>query len=606
MPGVTLFMTAIDPADSREEDLEARHARAQEARRHDSETRAEVVARAPGLRLGWTGPADYPITRVEGADSTSLVEGWITSRDPDAVRRRVSELAALLLGDSDADTADAVRRFQEEMHGDWVVACMHRDGSRAAVFTDSLGRLPIYAHADEESLVVSREPGFAAAVRGGMEPDRLGVAQLVWLGYPIGERSLLKGVSALPTGALLRAQRAGASLRVDIRSLYELDLSPRQVGDRGPAAERLVAHFVEGCREISRHPRFAPGVLSLSGGQDSRAVAAGMARVEAPLVAVTQHEPRAAADEAMALRVAEVLGISCDPIPVPTAGIDLRRRLARSGDGLNTVRAARLLPYVEEIKRRFGGTACYLTGEGGDKVLPDLARVGGGAGIEDLAAAIERHNARLDAAVVERWLGLESGRLRDSLRERVSAYPESDAGDRYAHFLVAERARRRLFEAEDRVRTSLWPATPFYHLPFFEEAIAIPRSVKRDYRLFARFQELLSPELSALPDASTPWPIGSRRFRWRRRLAGSLSLAPPALRRAVSRARGGSEARFDDAERAILRAISEGAGALSSALDPDAIERLLAQGFDPETADTVWTVALWLEQGGASGFRDGS
>jgi hypothetical protein len=74
----------------------------------------------------------------------------------------------------------------------------------------------------------------------------------------------------------------------------------------------------------------------------------------------------------------------------------------------------------------------------------------------------------------------------------------------------------------------------------------------------------------------------------------------------VSRARGGTEARFDDAQRDTLRAISSRAGVLSSALDPDAIERLPAQGFDPETADTVWTVALWLEQGGAAGFRDTS
>ena len=96
-------------------------------------------------------------------------------------------------------------------------------------------------------------------------------------------------------------------------------------------------------------------------------------------------------------------------------------------------------------------------------------------------------------------------------------------------FLIAERGRKALFEGEDRARSFLWQASPFYALPVFEAAMAVPDEHKSDLRFYAEFQRNLDPALLTIPHADVGMSIDSVRYharavarRWTIRAMGPL------------------------------------------------------------------------------------
>jgi asparagine synthase (glutamine-hydrolysing) len=184
-------------------------------------------------------------------------------------------------------------------------------------------------------------------------------------------------------------------------------------------------------------------------------------------------------------------------------------------DGLNDVGMAFILPFLEEIARRWGPRSLMLTGDGGDKVFPDLRPPRRIRSMDDLVAAVVEDAVVTPAPQVEALLGLPAGSLVDDLRARLEAYPEEDLAQRAVRFQIAERGRKWLFEGEDRGRSFAWQASPFYALPLFEAALAIPDRHKTDYRLYAAVQRELDPRLTQIAHADFAMSIDSRRYRTR-------------------------------------------------------------------------------------------
>src|SRR6185295_17601737 len=119
----------------------------------------------------------------------------------------------------------------------------------------------------------------------------------------------------------------------------------------------------------------------------------------------------------------------------------------------------------------FGRGIVFFTGDGGDKVLPDLrSRVDPGDADGAAEALLRRHQI-MPLEPVTAMTGISRVDIVLELRDRLNSYPEQQWIDRCVHFEIFERAFKWLFEGEDRNRGFVWSTAPFYAAPFFVAAM---------------------------------------------------------------------------------------------------------------------------------------
>jgi hypothetical protein len=143
---------------------------------------------------------------------------------------------------------------------------------------------------------------------------------------------------------------------------------------------------------------------------------------------------------------------------------------------------------------------------------------------------------------------LEPGTLFSELKGLLLRYPENSPVQKAVHFVIYERGRKWLFEGEDRNRFFLWHTTPFYSMPFFQQAMRVPDGRKRCHALYRAFQRRLDASISQIPDASIGYAMSSPWFSWKlmsQKLAQKLPRsAREALKEVLTR---GKDRRFEAA-----------------------------------------------------------
>ncbi|GAA0999467.1 asparagine synthase (glutamine-hydrolyzing) [Acrocarpospora macrocephala] len=161
---------------------------------------------------------------------------------------------------------DLVRRLR----GMFAFALWDDTRQRLLLARDRLGKKPLYYRDHRGSLT------FASELKAMDVPRTVDLAALhhyLTYRYVPAPHSIVAGVRKLPPGHVLSWQ-AG---RTDVRRYWRLDASPRPVGDEAGEAERLRELLLDVTRRRLAGER--PVGAFLSGGLDSAAVVAAMARV---------------------------------------------------------------------------------------------------------------------------------------------------------------------------------------------------------------------------------------------------------------------------------------------------------------------------------------
>lgn len=355
-----------------------------------------------------------------------------------------------------------------------------------------LGREPVYSSARG----LSRD---FLDVLDGAEPDPLGAAQYLTLGFPIGGRTVFKGVSRLPG------------------EMPNLDDKHRD-GPIKRNAEELAALFSRACKGLAGRNN----VVSLSGGLDSRAVVAGLGDTNYRLA--TFANPSADKDVAVAKLIAEAVGRPHEVVPVGPPSAENIERLLELTHGQNYALMAFILPFFDSLLAK--GQMTYFTGDGGDKAMPPLTT---GRKPRDnreicrfiFSTAIFHPHRACEIA------GVSYKALENSVIDVLDSYPER-IERRFAKFLISERIPGFIASGEERNRKFFNQASPFMDEAFFRAAMSIPDRQKQRMELYREFLIALSPGLAGIPYANTGSAITSAKFKRRERFREALfSVANP-------------------------------------------------------------------------------
>jgi asparagine synthase (glutamine-hydrolysing) len=347
-------------------------------------------------------------------------------------------------------------------------------------------------------------------------------------------------------------------------------------------------------------PESSASVLSLSGGLDSRSVAAGLVRAGHHPTTVTfvDADEQARADVELAEQVANTLDLPWQllTLPRPTAA-DLDLLLKIKG-GQNYTAMALGMSYLNQIRREHGSNITYFTGDGGGRVLPAFQCPSETRTSDQLARYIVDRTHLLDLTTTSRLLGLSRDDILAEIAGVLDSYPETDLQARYLGFNIRERGIKWAMEGEDRNRAFFWSCTPFYAWSFFSHAVAVPTSMKSGNRLYRHFLQALSPETVGIVDAKRSLPVTSPAYGRTLRLISMLGRYPRLMRRAKSFLR---RPRVYDQDSAILRTLRHqiaNSECLSDYLDRTEVERLVLRSgrWPREVFDNLLTIALMTER----------
>jgi asparagine synthase (glutamine-hydrolysing) len=486
------------------------------------------------LTVAYAVHGGYPLTTLVENGSFIALEGAVYGVDAVTTQRNLVAILRAFESDWEKGRNEA-EKWAAAQDGDFVLVVVLPRQSKLLVLNDTLGRLPLYFYKSQRTLIIARELKFLQTLNAGSALDRQAIAQILLFGWPLGSRTTMVDARLLPAGSSLYAEIASG--RFEVRPYHSWDFE--SLGTQAAnvsTAEELAAYFVDRCRAQAAWSASRPLVVSLSGGLDSRIVAAGLARAGAPFSTVSWRDyfNEHAADANVAQQIAAQLRVAWKLYELQQPTWEDAERLTRLRDGLNYVGVSHMLEYLTRVRGDVGLTACMVTGDGGDKALGEIRYPPLTKSLDDFVSALMRGSLWPLTSVAE-FVGLPAAEIRECVREHVASYPERSPRARSARFAHTEHAWRWLFEGEDRNRAFLWSMTPFYTQSFLARALAVSPKDKRDNALYERFIRALDPEIARIPNANWGAPVGSLRARLRNVLYNAAVKLPRPLRSALRR-----------------------------------------------------------------------
>ncbi|MBN1165037.1 MAG: hypothetical protein JXB45_10700 [Candidatus Krumholzibacteriota bacterium] len=461
--------------------------------------------------LGYTDHPQYPVTSFQDDEYFICLEGRIYDLAPSAVPSSLLALAPDLF-DNSGRAPEKLSRWLLNTDGDFVIFVLHRESGEVRIINDALARLPLYWREGAGTLLVSRELRFITRFQGEFSCDRMALAQYLLLGFPLGKRTLLEHTYRLPPASLIRSgdKYSGASIVSFLDFNYQTEFDPRR--GLSEAAEGMTPLFVEACRKLA--DPLEPNILTLSGGLDSRSVAAALNGNGIDFSAVTflDHHRTAAADVDIARQLSRVLDFPWKLYPVEKATGAEVLKLLRMKNGMNFLGMSFSIPYFKAIREDWGERITYFTGEGGGLSIPDTRPFRKVADLDALTRFLWETNHIVPLETAATLTGLKSSAVFEEIRAHLAAYPESDMAAKYVHFIAQQRNLKWTSEGEDRNRFYFWTVSPFNTVRFFDFVRHCPARLKARHRLYRQFLLRLSSPAAAVNNANWGLPLSSRKY----------------------------------------------------------------------------------------------
>jgi asparagine synthase (glutamine-hydrolysing) len=559
--------------------------------------RSETLFCSERFCAGCTRYPDYPITVIEAGEMIILIEGRVYNKTAVQLEKELVELAGELKTGGDA-FQDGLRDWLSSADGDFLVFVWNRKSEELCIFNDALGRLPIYYAQIDGQVAISRRVKFCTSILGAPAGDRMGVAMTLLFGFSLGKRTLIEGVSRLLPGTLLSVSASSPRIQLSPIYTFNFDCKTNAGKSYNCLAREIEELFLAACRNRAGSGG-SPPIVALSGGLDSKAVAAGLQKAGVAFEAASfldfarEREP----DTSLAGRVAEVLGIQWRLFDLKKPDMNDYRRMVALKDGLCGTGMSFILDFFEQIKEAYGPSLIHFTGDEGNILVPDMRPPQRLKTIDDLVDCIISNNLWFPMNEVHSLTGVSPEEIRARVRQRVESYPEQNLYQKYLHFIIFEHCFKLQFEGEEKSRSFFWTVAPFYSLSVFTYLMNIPDDRKRYYRLYDHFFQRLSPATAAIDNVgSLAVPLNSPRRYLYLKARELFSLLPASLKIKIrSKVRKPYTVnKIDDTIRRHTIEMISGSLPAIKCLDPVQARGLLSGKMDKAQFEILTTVILYL------------
>jgi asparagine synthase (glutamine-hydrolysing) len=452
---------------------------------HFDNYESNILLKDESYILGCTYYDGYPISFFENDAIAVYLEGKIYLPNGVATDTQLSKLAEIVIGAGE-NPEGTIAKWSLDNDGDFIIFMLDKKKHKITILNDAFGRLPVYFSRSHKRLLLSRETRFISMLNvENLQPDKMGIAQYLLFGYPLGRRTLLENVFRLEPSSMITIDFRETLINITNFHQFNFDLKRHIKSSVNDNARNLSELFGQSCKNRMAVEDDYRNVLSLSGGLDSRSVGAALARTDNIFYCVTMLDSKKTfqKDVLAAEQLAKIFDAQWKLFELtPPSGSDALN-LLRMKNGLNPLVMRFILSFLKQIREIFGPHIVLFTGDGGDKALPDLRPSLKLRNIDKLVNYIISLNHIFSLDDIVKLMKLKKTDVIDELRNHILSYPEKDMDQKYIHFLIYERAFKWLYEGEDRNRFYFWSVAPFWSLPFFEYAMNCSDEQKSKYSL---------------------------------------------------------------------------------------------------------------------------
>ncbi len=393
-------------------------------------------------------------------------------------------------------------RVFSRLKGSWFCLALNPRLKLLVFANDALARLPVYLSKTEAGLFVGRDIGLARALCPSARPNPLYLALYQIFCYVPGRGSCFDEIDTLRSATIAVYNWGRDELKVsDCAELRFVE--PLGHGAKTKRLGELVESFLEVVKGYRLEDKL---LLALSGGFDSRAVAAALSRARISFRTLTYLDAdRTATDDCLiAGQIAQTLGCPHQQLTLRPESPDLYHSLFAVKQGMNYLGMSFFLDFLQRLAGGGEPAGLMLTGDGGDKVFPCLTAEVELPDGRSLLKHLYRQHAFFHPRIAAASFGLTQQVIDSYLLDLVKGYPGSGYAVKYKWFLLAERSGRWLTEGEDRNRHFVRSETPFLDPAFYQGAMRIPDEWKKGNAFYSMFIQILSPELNKIRLANNP------------------------------------------------------------------------------------------------------
>jgi asparagine synthase (glutamine-hydrolysing) len=564
---------------------------------HQEDYEQKTLLNGPNYLLACTGYKEYPLSRFESNNYVMYLEGKIYNKDDTTIDKELNVVAEWVSRPFIERKGD-LKNWLLSLDGEFLLFILNKSSKSFYFLNDALGRLPVYYGKSSVEFRISREFRFFNNSIDGAKVDRMGLAQYLLFGYPLGKRTLLTGVDRLLPASVIKIDINRKQIQIAQLHTFNLEKKSDAGKTLQETTRELVRLFSEGCNNRARTSNgdipTTNVVLALSGGLDSRTVAACLCKNSIPFVGVTRLDnlERSTSDAEIAEQLARLLKIEWKLFRVKSPrGRDLLR-LLRMKNGLNYFGMSFILSFLDKVRADYGVGISYFTGDGGDKVLRDLRPCWRLKSLDALVDYIFSRNQIFDVHQVSALTRISAAEIVAELKNHVLSFPEDDLCQKYVHFLIFERAFKYLFEGEDRNRCFFWSLAPFFSIPFFRYAMECPDRLKERFALHRSVLLALSPLACSITYAYWKAPVMGRRYLVYLLIRSILDRIPGSLKNYV---RGPIRRRVRDNHDACLQDQFSNSSLLREYID-EGVARAITRDCSWGGMKNLLTVASAIEE----------
>ncbi len=463
--------------------------------------------------LSCTKYVDYPIEKIENGRFTIYLEGKIYNKRAEIYRTEILSTVESTISREGKNNFDVLFNWLKEIDGDFIVFVFDKTYKHTIFFNDILGRLPFYYFFDEKQTILSRQCRFIFESSQVKNLDKMSLAQSLLFGYTLDNKTIYQKINRFKPGTILTIDLDNNLTNVyEHKLIHNYEVKSNLNIDISKQIQNLTDLFVDACVVRAKSEN---NVLSLSGGLDSRLVAAGLSKGNSKFSSITLYDPWKDGKEMgqlevdIAKEISQLCNALCHVIHIQPATGKILSELLNIKDGNNHLGVAYLLNYLHNIKNIYKNDITFFTGDGGDKTVKYQPPVKNLKDNDDLYNYILKIHNIFSIQQVSLMTGISVAELKSAIMEILNSYPETDYNYKYVHFVLNERVNNWLFEGEDRNRFYSWSVTPFYSFPFVDCSMKLDDNLKIRNRLYREILQRINPQILNVKYANIKWPINS-------------------------------------------------------------------------------------------------